>query len=355
MIKSQQFESFFGSTQAQEREQIRIRLFIVTLIGMVEVLFLGMTDIATLSQWILLFFTLFYLLSTAIYMTLLQKKEFMLIHWRRDIAMAIDIVSISIGIYLLDAIGTLLTPIYLVVLIGNGLRYGVAMMLKGLLVSTLCIALLIVFNTHWYSNIYLGLSLVVSMAFVTFIVHKILQRLKRYHSQLKNALREVSFLAYHDSLTKLPNRHSFEETLGKWLRQKQPFYLMFIDLDGFKRVNDTYGHERGDAVLVEVAERLKKHLDTHAFIARISGDEFVVMVSKQHISANVLELLLLALRDHYTTLSIDSVSASIGIACFPDDSSEERLLLRYADEAMYDAKRSGKNCYKFHSTTKLGE
>lgn len=347
MIKQQQYESFFGSTQAQESEQIKIRLLIVLFILVVEILFIYFSTMHSNNLWIIVLLSLLYLFYTLGYMVLLKKEHHFFVAYRRDATMAIDIVIVTIGIYLLNEVGTLLTPIYLIILIGNGLRYGVTMMLKGFALSIASIVFLLFFNVHWQENIYLGISLAVSMVFVTFIVYKILKRLKGYHSQLNSALREVSFLAYHDSLTKLANRHSFELELAKRIRQKKHFYLLFIDLDGFKYVNDQYGHEVGDAVLIEVARRLEKHLDSAAYIARISGDEFVVLTAEEHLSEKSLTLLLLALHDTYTHHRINSVSASIGIARFPEDSSQEHLLLRYADEAMYDAKRSGKNCYKF--------
>jgi len=173
--------------------------------------------------------------------------------------------------------------------------------------------------------------------------------------------REIRRMAYTDSLTGLANRLAFREMLEERLLTMQAnsgeLALLFIDLDDFKRVNDTLGHEEGDEVLNQLAIRVKDTLDQHGLpgsqVARFSGDEFILLCLRTEIrnSANELaEALLESIRKplvlHGNPLYI---TASIGITLFPFDAGSAGVLLKNADIAMYQAKVAGKNCYRFYS------
>lgn len=166
---------------------------------------------------------------------------------------------------------------------------------------------------------------------------------KLQHKQLKiQELNEkLMQMALYDSLTGLPNRHYFLRKLEHSLRKKKQACLMFIDLDGFKRVNDQYGHEAGDEVLIEVSRKLKELEDEDVFVSRLGGDEFTVLLKGANIhqaQAQANRLL------HLLQVSVNDcrVSASIGIAmCQPDDTPAS--VLKNADSAMYKAKLAGKN------------
>ncbi|WP_417499653.1 diguanylate cyclase domain-containing protein [Methylophaga sp.] len=158
-------------------------------------------------------------------------------------------------------------------------------------------------------------------------------------------------LAHHDALTGLPNRILFRERLHLAMnmaeRDKYALALMFIDLDEFKPVNDTHGHDVGDAVLIQCAERIRGCLRKPDSVARLGGDEFVVLlhkVSDEQAAIHVAEKVLETLQSPMTFEDLTvSVGASIGVALYPVHSTEEDGLLNCADFAMYDAKRNGRN------------
>ena len=165
--------------------------------------------------------------------------------------------------------------------------------------------------------------------------------------------------ANHDPLTMLPNRRFFLEWLGYTLAQAQrdakSVALLYIDLDGFKAVNDRYGHRRGDAVLAAIAERLRGTKRESDVLARIGGDEFALAAPNARDGRE-----LAALGDRLLTALVDAsqpkiadipVGASIGIAFFPDDARDVPGLLAAADAAMYAAKRAGRNRIAFHATS----
>ncbi|MEO3703816.1 CHASE2 domain-containing protein [Trichormus azollae] len=170
----------------------------------------------------------------------------------------------------------------------------------------------------------------------------------------ENYLRQ---LAYHDPLTGLSNRKFFTEQLYECLKWSQSnnfmLALLFIDLDGFKSVNDSLGHKMGDNLLVIIAQRLSNALRVSDIISRLGGDEFTVIlqaISDVQIPATVAEKLLTVITEPIILDGhIISVSASIGISIYPNNADNSETLIKQADTAMYQAKHLGKNRYEFSS------
>lgn len=176
-------------------------------------------------------------------------------------------------------------------------------------------------------------------------------------SFIKESQRKMEQLAYYDVLTGLANRSYFRDQLKKAIamssRGYYHFALLYFDLDEFKRINDTLGHDAGDELLKEVARRLISRLREEDTIARLGGDEFAVILSgiadrKQAaaIATNLQQAFALPVKLAGHDVSI---SASIGITIAPEDADEEELLLKHADLAMYEAKARGKNTFHFFS------
>jgi diguanylate cyclase (GGDEF)-like protein len=167
---------------------------------------------------------------------------------------------------------------------------------------------------------------------------------------------EIKFLAYHDALTRLPNRVLFHDRLGQALalagRSKELVGVMFLDLDRFKSINDTFGHSIGDILLQTVAERLKSCLRASDTVTRMGGDEFMLILTglKDMDQITVLaEKLLAVLAKPLTLESIEiTVSGSLGISVYPQDGNDQETLIRNADAAMYNAKSIGRNNYQFY-------
>ena len=193
------------------------------------------------------------------------------------------------------------------------------------------------------------------------------KNLNHYHEQ-------VRYVAYHDSLTGLPNRVMFKDYLNRATaearRDLQELAILFLDLDNFKRINDTLGHQSGDKLLEDFADRLSKHLretdvvshhsreDASRVIARLAGDEFIILLPRtsgpgeaQKVASRILESLsepfVISMQELY-------VSASIGIAMYPEDGETAGELLKNADIAMYHAKKLGRNNFQYYSI-KLNE
>ncbi len=176
-------------------------------------------------------------------------------------------------------------------------------------------------------------------------------------TEIALARERISSLAYSDPLTGLANRTSLgvslEQAVQRARRRNSRIAVVFIDLDGFKQINDLYGHDTGDALLVEVAGRLRAILRAGDLIARLGGDEFLVVLENVHDLAPVetvaKKLLTDLMRPYVLQGSQATVTASIGVSVLPDDAADAGALMKHADTAMYAAKQKGKNTYSFYS------
>ncbi|MGA9804023.1 MAG: PAS domain S-box protein [Terriglobales bacterium] len=174
-------------------------------------------------------------------------------------------------------------------------------------------------------------------------------------TQRKVAEKQVQFLAYYDALTGLPNRTLLQDRLAKALasarRQKNKVALLFLDLDRFKTINDSLGHSVGDLVLQQVAERLKKWGREQDTVARVGGDEFLIVLTavKEPADAAVAaERLMDTMTAEFIAQGRSlSISCSIGIGIFPEHGTDGETLIKNADAAMYCAKENGRNNFQF--------
>jgi diguanylate cyclase (GGDEF)-like protein len=181
-------------------------------------------------------------------------------------------------------------------------------------------------------------------------------RLRESEAKLEHAER-VEYLAYHDGLTGLPNRSMFSKLLSQSISEAHRYgrhlAVAFLDLDRFKQINDTLGHEAGDQLLQEVATRLKGCVRESDTVARLGGDEFVVLLpqmeDEKH-AALVAQKILAAAAKPFTLVGQEfRVTASIGISTYPQDGLDEQTLTKNADIAMYQAKAEGRNNFQFYS------
>ena len=182
---------------------------------------------------------------------------------------------------------------------------------------------------------------------------------KQMEQELEQARLHAEQLARHDTLTGLPNRANVSEQLERLVgyakRYKRQFALMYLDLDGFKGVNDTLGHAAGDTVLKAVAHRLLGSLRTSDTIARLGGDEFVVVLPEIRDVADALRVAeklvgLLETPPIEVSGRTAGITLSIGIATFPASGSTVAQLFESADAALYEAKRHGKNRVELHAS-----
>ncbi len=174
-------------------------------------------------------------------------------------------------------------------------------------------------------------------------------------SEQKLAQERIEHLAHYDAMTHLPNRSLFYDRLGQAIviakRNQRSIALLYIDLDGFKQVNDTLGHHAGDLLLVEVADRLRLCVRESDTLARLGGDEFTMILNDTHEREAVKMVARKVIESITAPFDLEGrilhIGASIGIARYPDDAENKGALLIMADKVMYAAKAAGKNTYRF--------
>jgi diguanylate cyclase (GGDEF)-like protein len=211
----------------------------------------------------------------------------------------------------------------------------------------------------WFIGSAILLTLLIGSAFVQLRI-RVLQRQKKSlerqvadrTAELVSSHQQLEEIAYYDVLTNSPNRRMFVEVFRKRLlhpRQSDPFTLLLIDLDFFKQVNDKFGHDAGDAVLIETATRLKAEVRQSDCVARLGGDEFAILLftplddaAVETICDRLLRNLSVPIRHRHLKLQ---VGCSIGIARFPKDGQTQEALYKSADTALYEAKQMSRNVY----------
>lgn len=168
---------------------------------------------------------------------------------------------------------------------------------------------------------------------------------------------QIEYQAYHDDLTKIGNRKYFKKQIQTFMhtadQTNQCFAVMFLDLDRFKYVNDTFGHDAGDKLLVEVAKRIRNILNTHDEVFRFGGDEFTLLVyynqDRSVITDKAKQIIEELTTPYHFSGHTFIITASIGISLYPKQSQDTNELTKYADLSMYQAKQQGKNTFRFYT------
>ena len=242
--------------------------------------------------------------------------------------------------------------------VGWGLRFGRPYLFLATAIAILGMVWNLAASPYWQEHPLFGATIIFGLIANTVNASILLARIADANGLLAEKIEEVSRLAWQDQLTKLPNRPFFRERLAQMVaaaaRSGRQVALLLFDIDGFKSVNDTLGHEAGDRLLQEIAERVGRRVRQADTFARVGGDEFVILMDIAHDKSDaipVAETVVSAISeiDMFAEQRL-RVSASVGIACSGPNAAGERIadeLLIQADRAMYEAKRAGKDCYRF--------
>ncbi|MGC2520666.1 MAG: GGDEF domain-containing protein [Burkholderiales bacterium] len=280
---------------------------------------------------------------------------------RRAVAVLTDNLALGFIVSFGDAFAAYIA-FYFLSTVGWGLRFGRHYLFMTTAVAILGMVCNMVASRYWQQNEIFGAVIIIAMIANTINVAVLLRTIAWGNRRLAEKIDEVSQLAWQDQLTDLPNRLYFHERLSQTLalaeRNGRQVALLLFDIDGFKSVNDTLGHEAGDRLLQEIAERVGRQLRQADTFARLGGDEFVVLmeiIRDRSDAAHVAETIINAAGeiDIFADRGL-RIGVSVGIACSEPAAARERIsdeLLNQADRAMYAAKRAGKGCYRFADET----
>ncbi|UAX00014.1 EAL domain-containing protein [Halopseudomonas nanhaiensis] len=236
-----------------------------------------------------------------------------------------------------------------------GMHY-IGMAAAGFPEGSFCGAAITGLDTQWLASlvIVITLAILAITLLLSVLDARLAAKTEVLSSSLARANRKLMELALQDSLTRLPNRVLLEERINEAIvrarREDGLFALMFLDLDGFKPINDAFGHHTGDELLCQVANRLQQHMRSSNTLARVGGDEFVLLAEvtgEAEASVIAQEVIGLVSRPFPVGEHELRVSTSVGIALYPRDGVKQQELLMNADAAMYHAKHNGRNDYSF--------
>jgi diguanylate cyclase (GGDEF)-like protein len=270
---------------------------------------------------------------------------------RRRLAAALaDSPMASIAIYLGGPLGLVFYPFLLQSVAGHTMRFGLQSLRVASTSGAIGFGVVILASEHWHEKPLVAVALWFGLLILPLYYHRLMRRLRDAKLALERELNKTVYAATHDPLTELANRGYFVQRLEDLIegsrRSGERFALLYMDLDGFKLINDTLGHAAGDRVLVEVASVLRRCARRSDLAGRLGGDEFTLLVREvgdEEALDTLVRRLLIGIREVGRRLpGASALSASVGISLYPVHSADAGELLTAADRAMYRAKRDGK-------------
>lgn len=344
---------FLARAERTEQSQSIARVAITTTI-LAYLLLIGRYYIET-AAWRQAVILVFGYLAYSVFLYLAIKRWPRPSSFRRGLAITTDMGVVSWAMHILHEYGSFLYPLYLWVIVGNGLRFGTPYLFYALVNGALGFGSMVVYTPYWHQHLTLAAGLLFGIVVLPLFYAALLREIEGVHRELARKAEENAYAATHDALTGLTNRYLLQDRLAHDLelarRHGRRLAVLFIDLDGFKAINDSDGHRAGDELLRAVAQQLSNVSRREDTVARYGGDEFVVILNDltdrreaEHIATRFLEAL-----DVPVPLQSENkrLTVSIGISLFPDDGQDADALLLAADKAMYAAKKAGGACYRF--------
>ena len=274
---------------------------------------------------------------------------------RRYTMIILDQVVCSMVLYLTSGSAVIFFSLYVWASLGSGMRFGRRYMLVAVAASVVGFLAATWGSKYWHDSLDIGLGILMGLILIPLQVLKLQRKLEVVNAKLYLQAAELVLSATHDKLTSLPNRSLFYDRLAQGMARIQRsgghLALLFFDLDRFKEVNDTLGHNVGDKILTEVARRIQQHVRTSDTFSRHGGDEFIMILNDIKDVHDCTRMADIILQEIVSIKEMDgheiNISSSIGISIYPSQEmhNDPDALVNKADQAMYDAKKKGRNCY----------
>lgn len=294
-----------------------------------------------------------YLGTIIFYLLWIKRKPKQFMQQRILIFMFSDILVTSVALHLAGSLSAVFVGFYLWYIIGFGMRFGVRYALIGTILTIIAWTLVFFTSEYWYNHPHQAIGWMLTFISLPLYYFLLVKRLHTTLNQLNTSLEKTEKLANHDSLTGLYNRFYFAKQADEILSNGQQLAIFMLDLDGFKLINDDYGHDTGDQLLICIAKVLRKSCIGKGLVGRLGGDEFIIATVEMD-RHQVMSLAEKILSDVATASNeYGQVTASIGICFCPGDAVDLSRAKSCADTAMYTAKKQGKNRYHFYQQQTL--
>ncbi len=347
----------------EERQYGGVRLTILFILTFFSIILFEQVDIQMAEKMFFVKVVLvgMLLISMFHYLFILRKPHTLIIS-RKVMLILLDLSVLTFFISIFEQNGLFLLPLYIVIVMQNGLSFGIAYFYASIALASVSWVLLLLYSPYWREEN----EIIATFAMTTFLIPlfylKFIGKVHEKNDELSEILSTTKHDANHDILTGLPNRKRYKEEINKIIKSKEFFALLFIDLNKFKAINDTYGHDVGDSVLQEVSKRLLSIMGKKDFLVRLGGDEFVIITRRKKIFLDkfIEKLEQTAIGDHAIHDVTVFIELSMGISLYPDDikgstlqnGGVEATLVRFADEAMYIAKKKPNTYHMLYSNIK---
>ncbi len=326
-----------------EKRHDRNRILFLIIVTSLSFLFFSRTDSTIIPHMILACFILGGLTIVSwLHYAFIVRYPDKYIFFRKQFIIFMDLIVLAFLIVIFGSYGIFLLPLYIWIVMWSSSSYGIEYFQGSLVLALISWILLLNYSPYWQAHTDIVLSFALTTVLIPFYYLRLITRISEENIQLSETLSHTELDANYDSLTGLANRKMYHETIYRALKQRDFFALLFIDLNKFKFINDTYGHHVGDSVLQEVSRRLQRCMGEEDFLARLGGDEFVIISKRKKIFLpKFIAMIEKTVMKEYTTDEVTvPIELSIGISLYPDDTKEEMQLGRYADNAMYAAKKA---------------
>ncbi len=276
-----------------------------------------------------------------------------LVSIRKNILIFLDLIILTYFMIIFEKNGLFLLPLYIILVMRNGFSFGIEYFYMSIVLAGISWGTIIKYSEYWVLHTDIIAVFAITTLVIPMFYLNLITRVHEKNDELSKELVDTEYDANYDTLTGIANRKMYKEYMKKLMKTREPFALYFIDLNKFKAINDTHGHAVGDRVLQEAVSRLSKAISDDDFIARLGGDEFVIVTSrkKAFLKKFTENIGSIAIGKHKVNGVTVLISLSIGISIYPDDASDEMMLSKYADEAMYKAKKDANTFYKFYGNS----
>jgi len=338
----------------EEKNYASSRLMALIIVTCISLVFYQQADgeVEKMALYVALVLIALSMISILHYFILIRFPS-MLLEVRKNTLIFLDLLVLTFLIALFNEQGLFLLPLYIIIVMRNGLSLGITYFYTSIVLAGISWGLLLKYSPYWSEHVDIIATFAITTLLIPLFYLRFITRIHEKNHELSKVLISTEYDANYDTLTGIANRKMYKEYIQKTMKEREPFALLFIDLNKFKVINDNYGHDVGDKVLQEAVSRLSQAIDHDDFIARLGGDEFVIITKRKKIFLNkfVEKIEQNTIGKHVVNGIMIPISLSIGISIYPDDSADEMMLSKYADEAMYSAKKKEDTYHQFYSDT----
>lgn len=341
----------------EERKHASERFIVLVVLTLLAFVLSGQSNGEIAEKSVLAGFTLLVvdLFSIAHYYFISNYPD-ALVDVRKHLLLLVDTALLTFFVLQFGENGIFLLPVYTIIVMRAGLDFGVPFFYTSLFLTAVSWFVLYMYSPYWQAHTDTLAAFAIAIVLMPLFYLKYIIIMHEETSDLGQDLVETENEESVDKLTGIATRKEFKERMVELLQEKRPFTLMFIDVDKLQAINDTHGKAVGDELLKEVVRRIQEHVDKEDLFARLGGDDFALITTrdKLYFEKFLLKLERSVLGRHKVGNIIIPLELNIGISRYPEDAENAMMLSKYADEAMKNAQKDEHIHHRFYHEMHAG-